>query len=614
MDSISAVRAGLCLLALLLGACGGSEAPSGGGAAGNGEPPQAPPTTTITERGYLAMRDGVQLAYVIERPDGPGPYPAVLNYDGYSAGDAPTSSAQTSLHDELLADGYAFVGVNVRGSGCSGGTFIVFDPAWATDGHDVVEWIAAQPWSNGRVGMYGVSFPGITQWMVGGMRPPHLASIIPASTISHSYRDVGYPGGIANVGFPFLWYGLQNESAAQAVQQASARGDAQCLEHYTNSSAQNPPDSVIALSLQHPYQDELSDTNAPGRYMPQVQVPALVFSQWQDEQVMSGVTRLFGELDPAQTWIVTSNGGHAFPAECPDCLDMAERFLRWTLNGDDTQFEQFPHVRMFLDTEKTADYSAMEFVVRHGFELDFPSWASAEPAPMSYYLRSGNALQAEPPATAEPADSYPYPLASASANTDGTASGYAPTNPWQLTAPGPGAVSYTSDPFTEGQVLFKASADLWLSSTVADTDLQVTLTEVRPDGQEMYIQRGWLRASHRTLDESRSTALEPWHTHRAEDSQSLVPGEPALLRVGLFPFTHLMRVGSRLRLIVDAPTGSTGYWVLQFLDTPAVNQVLHDAEHPSRLVVGSLPIPPGSVVPPLAACGTLYNQACRPSL
>jgi hypothetical protein len=154
-----------------------------------------------------------------------------------------------------------------------------------------------------------------------------------------------------------------------------------------------------------------------------------------------------------------------------------------------------------------------------------------------------------------------------------------------------------------------ASLDLWLKSTATDTDLEATVTEVRPDGEETYVQRGWLRASHRKLDRNRSTSLRPYQTHRRADAKALVPGRPTHMRLEVFPFAHTFRKGSRLRIWIEAPTGHTGFWAFKPILDPATNTVLHNAKHPSRLVVGV--VPKARAHAPLPACDTLRNQPCR---
>jgi hypothetical protein len=181
---------------------------------------------------------------------------------------------------------------------------------------------------------------------------------------------------------------------------------------------------------------------------------------------------------------------------------------------------------------------------------------------------------------------------------------------WKLPVPPGGAVAYTSAPLASDMVVAgPASLDLWMSSTGSDADVQVTVTEVRPDGRETYVQRGWLRASHRKLDPARSTGLLPYQTHARADAEPLAPNTPTLMRVEVFPFAHAFRAGSRLRLWIESPVAHTGFW--DFLPTlpPSLDTVLHDAAHPSRLVVGVLDGETARTT--LPACDTLRNQPCR---
>ena len=155
------------------------------------------------------------------------------------------------------------------------------------------------------------------------------------------------------------------------------------------------------------------------------------------------------------------------------------------------------------------------------------------------------------------------------------------------------------------------SVDLWLESTAADVDLQVTLSEIRPDGQEVYVQNGWLRASHRKLDTSLSTELRPVQTHRLVDAAPLPQGELVEARVEIFPFAHVFRANSRLRITVESPGGSRALWKFDVLrpDGEVVNTIAHSAAAPSKVV---LPVIPGiEVDAPLPPCPALRSQPCR---
>ena len=124
------------------------------------------------------------------------------------------------------------------------------------------------------------------------------------------------------------------------------------------------------------------------------------------------------------------------------------------------------------------------------------------------------------------------------------------------------------------------------------------------------MQRGWLRASHRKLDPRRSTVLRPFQTHLRRDAAPLVPGKATKVRLEIFPFAHVFRPGSRLRVWIEAPSGHTGFWAFKPVTENAVNTVLRDRKHRSRLVVGELPDEKAhAALPP---CDSLRNQPCRP--
>ena len=155
------------------------------------------------------------------------------------------------------------------------------------------------------------------------------------------------------------------------------------------------------------------------------------------------------------------------------------------------------------------------------------------------------------------------------------------------------------------------SVDLWLRSTAPDTDLEVTLTEVRPDGKETYVQSGWLRASQRKLDPKTSTELDPRQTHAEADAAPLSTDTFSLARVELFPFGHVFRTGSRIRISVQAPGGNRPRWAFRSLPARGrvVNQIARSGAHPSRIV---LPVVAGVAVPTaLPSCGALRGQPCR---
>lgn len=570
--------------------------------------PAARAHATVEVKGHLPTRDGTKLAYDLQRPDGNGPFPVLINYEGYAAGsDAQDNGAGTYV-PRLLARGYAVLGVSVRGTGCSEGVFDPFALTMGQDGYDAVEWAARQPWSDGRVGMFGVSFGGITQLLTAADRPPHLKAIAPDSSTSDLYRDVVYPGGILEYDFTFAWTGVQKEGGTE---HALTSGDPTCLQNYGMHEAGNAtPDNFIpTLVLQNPFYDDSNhkwQVRAPVAGFPKINVPTYLFNQWQDEQLPAHIYDALNRFGrPSLVWANFSNGNHGRALSSASdqqlTLDFLDRFVRGVNNGFD---KRVPHLSIDMET-KLADNE--------------PSWSIKRPTldagakPRFLYLRSGGRMTPQKPGKDEGSDSYQYPLPSSDVAEPGPTEGGMSMGQfaWKAPVPPGGAVAYTTAPLTKDTVLAgPASLDVWLESTATDTDLQATVTEVRPDGEETYVQRGWLRASHRKLDPRKSSTLLPYNTNLRADSQPLVAGQPTYVRLEVFPFAHAFRKGSRMRIWIEAPTGHTGFWAFQPGGGPSTNTILHDAAHPSRLAIGVLP---GEVAhAPLPACDTLRNQPCRP--
>ena len=222
---------------------------------------QADPPTHAT--GYIPVAEGTLdealLHYKVMLPDaerhGPGPYPTVIDYSGY----VPALNVYDGLDDRFVELGYAVVGLNIRGSACSSGKFDYFEPRQAVDGVEAIDWLADQEWSNGRFGMVGKSYPGITQLFVAGAKAipgdeprtqewidgvlaDHLAAIVPGHVFADLYRDIPYPGGILNVTFAGGWSAQRLYEGYLAGPEAYVSGtvDEQCLLNQAEHAANVP--------------------------------------------------------------------------------------------------------------------------------------------------------------------------------------------------------------------------------------------------------------------------------------------------------------------------------------------------------------------------------------
>lgn len=556
----------------------------------------ANPEPPVHEWGSIVLSDGVELRYTVDRPASRGPFPVALYVSPYSP-----RTATGPLRDAFLEAGYAVVFVGLRGTGCSGGQWDVFQPA--SDTFEIVEWAAAQEWSTGDVGTFGFSAVGVSQLITAGTRPPSLRAAIPNEVPADIYRDFGYIGGIMNPSAALWTLGSRQAGAAPGVAEGLGEGDPGCATN--NGTRPIPSDGHETLEgLQRPYIDHWWNDRNPITVIPNIDVPILTCQAWQDDQALRSGSFWIDDLDAEKTWAVFTNGYHGICDYAPGFVDLAlrffDRFVRGTENGFETEE---PRVQIWHETTRASPYT-------EGLVTQFrqtPSWITTHPIwpvdvePVELYFRSDGRMTSDPPADGDPDgdQSYLYPMAS-SPMPGGTATDGGSGRAWGVPPMPEGFVAYTSDPLGKDLEVFgPGSVDLWLASTAPDTDLQVTLTEVRPDGHEMYVQRGWLRASRRTLDPERSTVLRPFHTHLRRHTAPLTPLEPVPLRIEINPFGHVFRKDSAVRIYVETPN-VTGQATFAIYPVPARNTIISGPDRPSRLVLGK--VPGGSAQVPLPAC------------
>jgi predicted acyl esterase len=536
----------------------------------------------VVTRGYVPLKDGTRLGYTLTLPKAEGHYPIVLQYDPYAAGAASDPTWNTS--------GYAMLGVNFRGTGCSQGVFnMTRADIWGADGGEVVDWAAKQAWSDGNIAMLGFSFTGTSQIATAAYAGPALKAIMPGNIFPDLYRDISYPGGVFNLLDPaWIIAGRQIVVGGSAITQGLS--DPAC--DLNEVQALVPDDAQTLDTTLHPFRDSYW-TRDPASMFSKVHVPVLGCVNWQDTTVFSrGFNEFRDDFNPQTTWAVGGDGAHT---ACPIARARRVRFLDHYLKGADNGWERTPHLLVVHEVDSSPGRDKVPDNAG-GWQSSFATWADVSSAikPLPLYLGAGGTLGLTPPAQAQPADSYLSVLPSVNV-------------PGQYTLPGiPGsALTYTTPRLAhDAEFLGSGSADLWMSSTGNDTAVQVTISELRPDGQEEYVQNGWLQLSHRKLDAKGSSALLPLHTDLQADAQTLKPGVSVLARLEIQAFDHVFRAGSALRLTIDTP----GLTLLP-LPVPASNVVQHTPGMQSAIVLGSLP--GARAHAPLPACAKVLNQPCR---
>jgi putative CocE/NonD family hydrolase len=554
----------------------------------------------VNRTGYITIPGGVRLAYDLTLPAATGRFPVALEYNDYTSGaDNGAEVAGTDAGD-LLAAGFAVLGVNQPGSGCSGGVNDITDVnEWGRAGAQAVEWAARQPWSTGHVGMFGSSWTGMTQLGVASFRPKGLDAITPFHVAGDFYRDVSYPGGVYNSAWMNMYAAGLVRIDRQAAQGGISRGDKQCIKDFRAHVLANRKYSIAPNMLAHPFDDsywQASPASVTGR----IDVPVLGCQSWQDGLVSSRATELYYDaFQRAASWFIGMNGPHGI-CEFSQPLTMMVSFLRHYVAGVNNGWQSTPHITILHEVSEGATTPP-----RAAWTSTYRGWPEVM-KPVTLYFHGDGSL-ATGPATSAGQSSFAGPAPAQSGS-------------W-ATPPRPGtSVSYTTPPLAHDADFFgPASVNLWLSSTAPDTGIEVIISEVRPDGQEQYVQAGWLDLAQRKLapagnGPAQSSALRPYQTHTQAGYQPLTPRTPVYARAELFPFEHVFRTGSSIRITIDSATGpvqSTGEFGLSGLPAQLSDTVYASPTQRSQVVLGL--IPGATAKAPLPACGSVLGEPCRPS-
>jgi uncharacterized protein len=622
--------------------------------------------------GYIETRDGTTLAAYITLP-GPvdkGPYPTVVDYSGYNPAQPgapvpgyansplcqsiPTLCNAPSDPSAEIASflGFATVSVNMRGTGCSGGAYDYFDELQLLDGYDVIQAVAAQSWVLGhKVGMVGLSYPGIAELFVAQTRPPGLEAISPLSVIGNSYSTL-YPGGILNQGFAVEWIQSvvdQADPYGQGWEQGQVdAGDMTCKE---NQLLHEQKVNNVQEAFDNPYYSKaLGDPINPTFFAHEIEVPVFLSCAWQDEQTGPFFTTLLNQFTSSPLVRFNVYNGVHVDGFAPQILTEWNNFLSFYVArkipaippavrlAAPQLFQQIFKEPMTLPPDRFASYTdfnqafdaykaedPLRVIFENGgvpgeagwpqgtFEKRFSQWPPTETVPERWYFHGDGSLQTDPPMETDSASSFEL---DPNAGDDGILAPGGdvwdplPDYDWHELEPGH-AAAFISAPLAQDLVMVgTGSVDLWIKSNEDDADLQVTLTEVRPDGKEMYVQSGWLRASQRALSAD-ATTLWPDQTHLAADASPLPAGQWTQARVAIAGFAHVFRAGSRIRVSVDTPGNSRAVWTFKLLTFPnqAVDTIAHEALYPSSVVLPV--IPDVAVTTPLPPCPSLRGQPCR---
>ncbi|QNK01400.1 CocE/NonD family hydrolase [Dyella telluris] len=549
----------------------------------------APPAGTDYPRqfGYVTTQDGTRLAYVVYLPAAHGTFPTVFQYEPYLGGG--------SAPDKLwLKAGYAVVTANVRGTGCSQGQHDLFGPHEGPDGADIIDWISHQPWSNRRVGMIGVSYPGHTQLLVAAQHPKALRAISPSAITMNTYDDIVWPGGIYNVGFASRWsLLLQPGIAAVGAQARVAWGDQECR---ANMAAHAAP-TLVEQTSSHAGFDAWWKVRSLADYVERVQVPTFISQSWQDHETsVNGATQMYARLK-APKWMALSPGGHGWTYMQPAFQSMLVKWMDHWVKGANNGAEKLPRVTVYWELGGKVPPVA-------AWETHYADWPVPGAQEQTFQLNGDGSLTRDD--AAKQGDDKPRRY------VFGPGTELIGSNAQFSLAPDPtGTLAWTSAPLAKDLTILGAiQVHLFASSDNADTDFVVSLHDVYPNGDVQYLQRRFLRASMREIDGAQST---PQFVYRDFDKPApLVPGKVYEFDLSLPPIGAVLRKGHKLQVMVSSPSAiPQPDWGLQSLSLPGFNSVYSSPTYPSRIVVPVLP--DAEVKGPEPACGSLAFLPCRPA-
>ncbi len=566
----------------------------------------------------VAMRDGVNLYADLYRPDGEGPYPTILQRTPYDK----TNSLTNTMLDPIRAakSGFAVVIQDTRGRYMSEGEFYAFRDD-IDDGYDTIEWAAAQTWSNGKVGMYGASYVGATQWLAATSRPPHLVTIVPTVTASNYHDGWTYQGGAFELGFNMSWTLLQltlaNFKNVSGVQNVPGERRSELIRDVDNMAKgfsylpmKDYPglDSGLAKYyydwLGHPDFDEYWKKLCIEDQHSEIDVPALHFGGWYDIFLGGTIRNYLGMKKSGanktarnrQRLIIgpwahgargtTMAGRHYFGIMADaGAIDVDGIHLRW-----------FDHWLNDADNGSPDEAPVRIFVMGDDAWRDEQEWPLSRAVETKYYLHSNGKANSKHGdgslSTANPQSEVPDVYLYNPANPVPTAGGALCCNPY-FAANGAydqneveerqDVLVYSTPPLEKDmEVTGPVTVTLWASTSATDTDFTAKLVDVCEDGCARNLTDGIIRARYRD-SMANPTLLEPGQIYRYE--------------IDLWATSNVFKAGHQIRLEVSSSNfprfdrnTNTGNIIAEDTELrPALQTVFHDDQQASYISLSVVP-------------------------
>lgn len=493
-----------------------------------------PHEVTVEKDVRIPLRDGSYLMADVFRPKASGTFPVIMSMGVYQKdldylphGADPYGHRETEQPNWWVPKGYVQIRVDSRGTGKSPGVAKIFGRQESLDYYEAIEWAGAQPWSNGSVGLSGVSYYGVTQWIVASLQPPSLKAIIPWEGFSDFYRDAVFRGGIFNQSLLGRW-----------VNHVRGR---QLLEHTRTSNTQGLEDHLSWEAMVN---------NLDGDYWSQVRgkpdfdkikIPVYSAANWDGWNLhlrgnLEGYNRVASENKRLRIHV----GGHteAFYTE-EGQLDRLQFFDHW-LKGEDNGLQDEAPVKVFIraDKKKQIDPFTSE---TEGFWREENEWPIARTEYRKFYLSESKAG-----ATDRSLNDGSLKLESDRKQVDRAVEAGPYT--WARKKAHEPVLTYITPPFEETtEITGHIKLKLWVSSETGDMDVFAKMHKlVDAEGKFFQLTEGALKVSHRKLDKNLSTDYRPFHSH--DEEQKLAKDEIVPIEVEIWPTSMVFQPGERLVL------------------------------------------------------------------
>ncbi|MFC1958001.1 CocE/NonD family hydrolase [Chloroflexota bacterium] len=535
--------------------------------------PPLPPGVELEENIYITMRDGIKLAVDVYKPEKKGRYPAIMTLAPYRK-EGMVGNPVEGYHSEggnpalYIPHGYVMVCAQVRGSGMSQGQYNFYDAKEQSDGYDLVEGIAEQPWCDGNVGMIGGSYLGKSQFYTAAQQPPHLKCIVPYEAGDDLYRDWAYQGGGCYMGPQFI-----NRWAANVMSDCFHPGPVE---------GKLPPMNMIAEFLIHYLDGPWWWERSPFYLTDKIKCPVLQIvssSGWLHSRAQ---LIMYTKIKSTQKLVVSPNNMKRTPSSYPAIFwenkPINDYILRWFdywLKGIDTGIMDEPPVVIFDDGKD-------EWRYENEYPLERTKWTK-------FYLHSNPENPSKPP---QGLISVDKPAINEKPDIYKSFGYRGPATPMNKPV-----LAYATPPLEEDlKLVGPVSVTLFASSKIEDTRTLawfVKLGDVDPDGVITIITKGNLKASFREVDETKSKTGQPFHPFQKQEY--VESGEIYEYQIEVIPIFHTFKAGHKiwLQIASDDP----GFVLANSADAqggpvPAENSIYHDRAHPSRLLMPVIPDAP----------------------